>query len=350
MSVYVKGRGAQINPANRFHSNEYDQDPRFTTKQVEDLLKTEFIEVFPKTILNKVDSPDIGMAWSMNPYQGCEHGCIYCYARNTHNYWGYSAGMDFERKILIKKSAPDLLEKKIKQKNWDPLPIMLAGNTDCYQPAEQEFQITRKILEVLWRYRHPVGIITKNSLILRDLDLLSCMAKERLVKVSISLTSLDEDIRRLLEPRTASIANRLKTIQELSQAGISVNVMLAPIIPGINDHEILSMAKRVSELGAQSIAYTMVRLNGDVGLIFEDWLRKAMPDRAEKVLNKIKSCHGGKLNDNRFGVRMTGEGKIASIIKDQIDLAKKRYFKDRVKMEYNLTLFHQFKSPQLRLF
>ena len=350
MEDYIQGRGAQINTSNRFHANEYDVDPRQSVRDERDLLRTEYIEVYPKTILNKVDSPDIGMAWSMNPYQGCEHGCIYCYARNTHNYWGYSAGLDFERKILVKKSAPKLLEQKLKSKNWEPIPIMLAGNTDCYQPAEQEFRITRQILKVLWKYRHPVGLITKNSLITRDLDILTEMAKHQLAKVSISLTTLDEDVRRLLEPRTASVKKRLQTIKTLVNHGISVNVMLAPIIPGINDHEILEMAKTVSELGARSIAYTMVRLNGDVATIFEDWIMKTMPDRADKVLNKIRACHGGQLNDSRFGTRMTGEGKIAEIIKDQIKLARKLYFKDREKMQYNLELYWQIKDPQLRLF
>ncbi len=350
MQNYIHGRGAQINTANRFHQNIYDEDPLSEVAEEKDLLRTAYIEVHPKTILNKVDSPDIGMAWSMNPYQGCEHGCIYCYARNTHTYWGYSAGMDFERKILVKKTAPALLAKKLKSPNWEPLPIMLAGNTDCYQPAEQTFEITRQILEVLWRFRHPVGIITKNSLILRDLDLLKKMAELRLAKVSISLTTLDESIRRLLEPRTATVKNRLKTIKTLSDNGISVNVMLAPIIPGINDHEMLEMAKTVAGLGAQSIAYTMVRLNGDVATIFEDWIGKALPDRADKVLNKIKACHGGQLNDSRFGTRMTGEGKIAEIVKDQIQLARKLYFKDQKKMEYNLDLYRQMKNPQLKLF
>lgn len=350
MEDFIKGRGAQINTANRFHDNNYDNCPKHQVKSNADLLRTEYIEIFPKTILNKVNSPDIGMAWSMNPYQGCEHGCVYCYARNTHNYWGYSAGLDFERKILVKKSAPELLEKEIRHPKWQALPIMLAGNTDCYQPAEKTFRITRKILEILWKYRHPVGLITKNSLITRDLDLLEPMAELRLAKVSISLTSLDEDIRQLLEPRTASIKNRLATIKKLAAHGISVNVMLAPIIPGINDHQILPMAQMVAELGAQSIAYTMVRLNGDVATIFEDWIYKTMPDRASKVLNKIKACHGGQLNDSRFGTRMTGEGKIAEIIKEQIHLARKKYFAGRQKMEYNLELFDQFRSPQLKLF
>lgn len=348
---YIPGRGAQINPANRFHADYYERDWDIDIEPIEKQdLKTEYIEVYPKSILNKVDSPDIGMSYSMNPYQGCEHGCIYCYARNSHNYWGYSAGLDFERKILIKKNAPELLAEKLRKENWEPFPIMLSGNTDCYQPAEKTYGITRKILEVLWRFKYPVGLITKNSLVIRDLDILKPMAALQLAKVSISLTTLEETTRRLVEPRTSSVKKRLETIRILVENGIPVNVMLAPIIPGINDHEILEMAKTVSSLGAYSVAYTMVRLNGDIGEIFEDWARKSIPDRADKVLNKIKACHGGQLNDSRFGIRMRGEGKIAEIIHDQIQLAKKLYFREKEKIPYNMNHYLQIRKPQLGLF
>ena len=346
---YLKGRGAQLNPTSRFESLVRESDPLELQEEGE-RPRTQFTEVYPKTILNKVTSPDIGPSWSMNPYQGCEHGCIYCYARLTHNYWGYSAGLDFEQKILFKKNAPDLLEAALRKKNWEPLAIMLSGNTDCYQPIEAELKITRKILEVLWRYRHPVGVITKNSLITRDLDLLRQMAAEQLVKVSLSVTTLEESLRRALEPRTASVAARLKTIKILVDNGIPVNVMMAPIIPGLNDHEILEMAKTVADLGASSMYYTMVRLNGDVAEIFEDWIRKNLPDRADRVLNRIRDCHGGNLSDSRFGVRMRGEGKIAEMVAQQMQLARKLYFADRKMPAYNLELFHQMKNPQLKLF
>ncbi len=313
-------------------------------------LRTEFIEVHPKTMLNKVDSPDIGVCYSMNPYQGCEHGCVYCYARNTHTYWGYSAGVDFEQKILVKKAAPQVLDAELRKPSYQPLPIMLAGNTDCYQPAERQFGITRQILEVLWKHRHPVGLITKNSLILRDLDLLKQMAELRLVKVSVSLTTLSEDTRRLLEPRTASVKSRLHTIETLAAAGIPVNVMLAPIVPGLTDHELLAMAEQVALRGASSIGYQVVRLNGDVAAIFEDWVRKAMPDRAERILHRIQDCHGGQLNDNRFGTRMRGEGQIADIIAQQYRLAKRLYFSDKSIPPYDFELFRQLKNPQLKLF
>ncbi|GJM32609.1 MAG: radical SAM protein [Saprospiraceae bacterium] len=344
----IKGRGAQINPANPYHQLVYDDQP--DPGEDGEGLKTTYTEVYPKTILNKVDSPDIGMAWSLNPYQGCEHGCIYCYARNTHAYWGYSAGLEFEQKILVKRNAPQLLEAKIKHKNWQPVPIMLAGNTDCYQPAERKFEITRQILKVLWQYRHPVGIITKNNMVLRDLDLLEPMSELRLAKVSISLTTLNEELRRFLEPRTASVKSRLQTIETLAKKGIPVNVMLAPIIPGLNDHEILEMAKTAANCGARKIAYTIVRLNGDVAQIFEDWIHKTMPDRADRVLNRIRDCHGGSLNDSRFGTRMSGEGRIAEMIAQQMNLAKKRYFKDKDMPDYDMDLHRQMKTPQLSLF
>lgn len=348
---YRKGRGAQINTPNPYHLHHADESPG-SQEDWEDLyeLRTEFIEVHPKTMLNKVDSPDIGVCYSMNPYQGCEHGCVYCYARNTHTYWGYSAGVDFEQKILIKKAAPQVLDAELRKPSYEPLPIMLAGNTDCYQPAERQFGITRQILEVLWKHRHPVGLITKNSLILRDLDLLKQMAGLRLVKVSVSLTTLSEDTRRLLEPRTASVKSRLHTIETLAAAGIPVNVMLAPIVPGLTDHELLSMAEQVALRGASSIGYQVVRLNGDVAAIFEDWVHKAMPDRAERILHRIKDCHGGQLNDSRFGTRMRGEGQIADIIAQQYRLAKRLYFSDRSIPPYDFELFRQLKNPQLRLF
>ncbi|WP_111308835.1 PA0069 family radical SAM protein [Confluentibacter sediminis] len=351
----IKGRGAQLNVPNRFFelSHEMRDDfLEFCHKEGEEIdkNKTLYLEVFPKTIVNKVESPDIGMTYSMNPYQGCEHGCIYCYARNSHEYWGYSAGLDFERRILVKKDAPKLLEALIKKKTWKTHPIVMSGNTDCYQPAEKQFEITRQCLEVFLKYKHPVAIITKNALILRDLDLLKELGKDNLIGVNISITSLSEDIRRVLEPRTTTITKRLETVKILSENGIPVNVMLAPIIPSINSHEILPLAKVVSEHGALSIAHTIVRLNGAIGEIFTDWIKKTMPDRADKVLHQIESCHGGNLNDSRYGTRMRGEGKIAEQINNLIKMARHNYFKGKVMQKLNLDLHEQYKEGQLRLF
>ena len=290
------------------------------------------------------------MAYSMNMYQGCEHGCIYCYARNSHEYWGYSAGLDFERRILVKNDAPKLLEAFLKKKSWKAHPIVMSGNTDCYQPAEKQFQITRQCLEVFLKYKHPVGIITKNALILRDLDLLKALAKENLIGVNISITSLSETTRRVLEPRTTTIKKRLETVKVLSENGIPVNVMLAPIIPSINSHEILPLAKTVAEYGALSIAHTIVRLNGAIGEIFTDWIKKTMPDRADKVLHQIEDCHGGTLNESRYGKRMRGEGKIAEQINTMVRLAKSKYFKGKQMPKLNCDLHEQYKDGQMRLF
>ena len=352
---YIKGRGAQKNTANKFFQYSYEiRDDFLEFCRIEgeeaDNNKTQYIPIFPKTIVNKVTSPDVGMQHSMNPYQGCEHGCIYCYARNTHEFWGYSAGLDFERKILIKKDAPKLLEAKLKSKRWKASTIVLSGNTDCYQPAEKKFKITRACLEVFLKYRHPVGIITKNALILRDLDILKELTKHQLVGVNVSVTSLSEKTRRILEPRTTTIKKRLETIRVLSENGIPVNAMLAPIIPGINSHEIMNLAKAVSDNGALSFAFTVVRLNGAIGQIFTDWIHKTLPDRADKVLHQIEACHNGTLNDSRFGVRGIGEGKIAKQIHDLVHLARHMYFKDKVFPKLNYDLHEPYKDGQMRLF
>lgn len=352
---YIKGRGAQHNTQNRFLKHEHTVRDDFLNyceaeNEKADNNKTSYLEIFPKTILNKVTSPDIGMTYSMNPYQGCEHGCIYCYARNTHEYWGYSAGLDFERKILFKANAPKLLEQKLKSKNWKAQNIMFSGNTDCYQPIEKKLEITRKMLQVLLKLKHPASMITKNSLILRDLDILKQMASLHLIRVSISITSLSEETRRLVEPRTATIKKRLEVVKILAENNIPVNVMMAPIIPAINNHEILPLVKKVSELGATSVGYTVVRLNGAIGEIFTKWVRKAYPDRADKILHQIKDCHNGNLNDSRYSTRMSGEGKIAEQIAMQFKLARKIYLKDKSFPKLDFSLFDKHETNQMSLF
>jgi len=325
--TYINGRGAQINPANRFLSIEKGDDFDDIDPEEEDVLKTKFIEVQSKTIINKITSPDVPMVYSLNPYQGCEHGCTYCYARPTHEYWGYSAGTDFERIIMVKKNAAELLEKEICKKSWKVQPISLAGNTDCYQPCERTYRITRQIFELMLKYKHPVGIITKNALIARDVDLLQELAKLNLIVVHLSITTLKEDLRRKLEPRTASSRKKLEVIEQFSKLGIPTHVMMAPIIPALNYDEIFDIAKAASERGAGSMSHQIVRLNGPNGEIFTDWVNRNFPDRAEKVLNQLKDLHGGQLNDSRFGTRMKGEGKFAENIHAQIKLAKSRFFK-----------------------
>ncbi|WP_224484950.1 PA0069 family radical SAM protein [Robertkochia aurantiaca] len=345
-----KGRGAQQKAPNRFEKHLHQWETEFLEhcyKEGEEdprKVKTKYLEVYPKSIVNKVNSPDVGMTYSLNPYQGCEHGCIYCYARNSHEYWGYDAGVDFESRILVKKNAPKLLEKKLLSRNWKARTIVLSGNTDCYQPAEQKFRLTRACLEVFLKYEHPVGIITKNAAILRDLDILRKLAEKNLVVVNISVTTLEERTRRLLEPRTASIQRRLQAVETLSGNGIPVRVMIAPIIPGINSHEILPIAKAAKDKGASSIGFTVVRLNGAIADIFTDWIHKAMPARAEKVLNQIKACHGGQLNDSRFGIRNRGEGVLASHLHKQFEIARNTYFSDTETPQLNHGSFESMKQ------
>lgn len=318
---YLKGRGAQFNPHNKFSANTYVQEhiEGIDDWEIENL-KTTFIPGNAKSIVNKVDSPDVGMAYSLNPYQGCEHGCSYCYARNTHEYWGFSAGLDFERKIIVKKEAPELFRKFLERKGWDASTISLSGNTDCYQPAERKFKITRQLLEIALTYKQPIGMITKNALVLRDLDILQEMTRLNLCTVFISINSLNEELRLKMEPRTATAKQRLKVVEQLSAAGIPVGVMVAPLIPGLSDHEIPSILKTVANCGAERAGYTIVRLNGAVSPIFEDWLRSNFPDRFDKVWHMIQSCHGGKVNDSRFVDRMRGEGNIAQLISDTFKL------------------------------
>lgn len=346
----MKGRGAQINTDNPFSNHQAAKHPDLTFSKPKEEVKTEYLETHAKTIVNKVESPDIGLEYSMNPYQGCEHGCVYCYARNTHPYWGYSAGIDFESKILIKRDAPQLLAKKLASPKWVVAPIMLSGNTDCYQPIEAKLKITRQLLEVLERFHHPVGIITKSALILRDMDIISRMAEKRLVSVAISINTLDESLRRQLEPRTASIPRRLQVIGDLSKAGVHVHAMLAPVIPGLNDHEMMDLMGAVAKAGAKNAGYITVRLNGDVGPIFVDWVKKKYKDRAEKILNRIMDTHGGQLNDSRMGIRMKGEGKYAEIIAAQFQLALRRHMPEIKLFDYDLSQFEKARRPQTSLF
>lgn len=346
---YLKGRGAQIKTENKFLKAHYVA--QHIEGLDEPLLENPHTQIFQENarkILNRVDSPDLGFGFSMNPYQGCEHGCIYCYARNTHEYYGFSAGLDFESKIIVKRNAPQLLEKELLKPTWNAVPIMLSGNTDCYQPQEKKFEITRKMLKVLANYRHPVSIISKNSLVLRDLDLLQDLAADNLVHVYISITTLDEELRRAMEPRTASSIKRLKTVEALAKANVPVGIMNAPIIPGLNHHEIPEVLKAAADHGALNAGMTVVRLNGSIGKIFEDWLRKNFPDRFEKVWNQICSMHGGNVNDSNFGRRMRGEGNVADAIHQLFKASKKKYFAGKTMPVYDLTKFR--KGGSLSLF
>jgi DNA repair photolyase len=256
--------------------------------------------------------------------------------------------LDFESKIVVKKNAPQLLEKFLMHPSWQAVPISVSGNTDCYQPLERKFEITRNILKVFAKYRHPLGIITKNGLITRDLDLLSDLASENLVHVYISITTLNEDLRRQMEPRTASGIKRLKTVEALAKAGVPVGIMTAPIIPGLNHHEIPTIIKAAADHGAAAAGMTVVRLNGAIGKIFEDWLRKNFPDRFDKVWNQICTMHGGNVNDSQFGRRMSGEGNIAEMIHQLFSISKKKFLSGRSMPPIDLTKFR--KGGNLSLF
>jgi DNA repair photolyase len=315
---YKQGRGAQFNTKNRFLKNESTREHiEGIDDWSEESPDTIYLEQESKTIVNRVESPDLSMAYSMNPYAGCEHGCIYCYARNVHEYWGYSAGLDFEQKIIVKVNAPQLLRKELMHPKWECLPIMLSGNTDCYQPAEQKYRLTRGLLEVCNEFNQPVGILTKNSWIIKDTDILQELSKKRLVSAMVSVTSFNEDLRRVMEPRTTTAKQRLKTIEELSKAGIHTGVMLGPMIPGLNEHEMQRIMKEAAERGATFTAYTFIRLNGAIKFLFHDWLYKNFPDRADKVWHLIEHSHDGKVNDTRWGLRMRGEGAIAQLVAQQ---------------------------------
>lgn len=341
----IKGQGAQRNEYNRF--DRYSWEPE---EKEPEALKVTFTEVFPKTIVNAVNSPDMRMDYSLNPYQGCEHGCSYCFARPTHEFWGYSAGVDFERKIMVKKNAPELLEKFFRKKGYIPKTISLSGNTDCYQPAERKFEITRKLLQLCLDYRHPVSILTKNALVLRDTDILKPLAEQNLVSVSFSIPTINEEIRRKMEPRTSSVNNKLKAIETLTLNGIPVGVMVAPVIPGLTSDESLPIVKAVADAGAKSFSYSIVRLNDTVEPVFVNWINAHFPDRAQKVLNLIRSMRGGSLGEKRFHERYKGEGNIAELIHNTFALAKRKYFADREMPVLTAENFTGTRAQQLRLF
>ena len=325
---YIKGKGAQINVPNAFAQYELSTAD-YDGLDEELLLERPATQVFletPKKVISRNDSPDIPLSTSVNPYQGCEHGCVYCFARNTHEYWGFSAGLDFESKIIVKPKVAYLLEKELLRPSYRPQVIMLSGNTDCYQPLEKKHKLTREVLQVLNKYKHPVGIITKNALVTRDLDILRQLAELNLVSVLFSITTLDEELRRLLEPRTASASKKLSAIELLAAHNIPVGIMNAPIIPGLNHHETPAILKAAADAGAQFASYTVVRLNGKIQKIFKDWIYKTYPDRADKVWNQIQELHDGKVSDSEFGRRIKGEGKIAEIIRNLFEVSRSKYF------------------------
>ena len=320
----IRGRGASWSPANRFEKLHVDlNDPDVVGGDLETEERprraTQYFRDETKSIITRNNSPDVGFETSLNPYRGCEHGCIYCYARPTHEYLGFSAGLDFESKIMVKTSAPELLRGELESPRWQPQTLVLSGVTDPYQPVERKLGITRGCLEVLARFRNPVAIITKNRLVTRDVDLLRDLAAHNGVAVNISVTSLDSNLQRVLEPRTSSPQARLDAISQLRSAGIPTGVMVAPIIPGLTDHEVPKIMDACAKAGAQFAGYTIVRLPWAVAPLFEHWLEEHFPERKEKVLGRIRHLRGNRLNNSQWHTRMTGEGifadQIASLFK-----------------------------------
>lgn len=335
----ARGRGALENPVGRFEprlrersEDDLAAEAERDSYEEEDLsgqIKTQLFEDKSRTIITTNDSPDVGMEATINPYRGCEHGCIYCYARPGHEYLGLSAGLDFETKIFVKYDAPQLLEKELQAKGWEPKTIVFSGVTDCYQPIERDLKITRQCLAVLRDFGNPVAIITKNQLVTRDIDILSDMASYNAAHVSLSVTSLDPHVSRTMEPRASQPRLRLQAIEKLAKAGVSVGVMIGPVVPGLTDHEIPAILKAASEAGATSAHYTMLRLPYSVKEHFQIWLHENFPDRAERVLSHIRDTRDGKLYESAFGTRMTGEGVYAEQVADMMALFKKRYGLER---------------------
>ncbi len=331
MEKEFTGRGAFLNPANRFEKISFQRDEEISDGEYP-LAKTEFFKDTSKSIISYNDSPDLCFETSLNPYRGCEHGCVYCYARPTHEYFGLSSGVDFESKIFVKTDAPALLRKELASPKWKPQIIVMSGVTDCYQPFEKKFQITRGCLEVLLEFHNPVAIITKNKLVTRDIDIFKQMAEYQGVCVTVSVTTLDVKLARAMEPRASTPQNRLATIEALTKAGVSVTVNVAPIVPGLTEHEIPSIIKKAASAGASGAAYVVLRLPYAVKDLFERWLVEYYPDRKTKVLNRIKELRGGVLYDSGFGQRMSGQGLFAHQIADLFDLScrKQGLYKKRI--------------------
>jgi DNA repair photolyase len=346
-----RARGASINPANRFEKLHVEED--FTELPTDEVpihrVRTVYLRDDTKTIIARNNSPDVGFETSINPYRGCEHGCIYCFARPTHEYLGFSAGVDFESRIMVKERAPELLESELSSPKWQPQLLMMSGVTDCYQPIERKMQLTRRCLEVLARFRNPVGILTKNRLITRDIDVLQELAAHKCVAANLSITSLDSHLQRILEPRTSPPAARLEAVQNLRSAGIPVGVMVAPIIPAINEDEMPAILQECGKAGAQFAGYVLLRLPWAVAPLFERWLHEYFPERKAKVLGRIREMRGGdKLYDSRWRKRQIGEGIFAEQIGNLFRAAARRAGIDGPRPELSTRAFRRV-TTQMQL-
>ena len=320
------GRGSATGPHNRFEKLAVELDPEALVDEDGAPIqrRTQFLRDDSQSIITFNDSPDIPFRAGLNAYRGCEHGCAYCFARPTHEYLGFSAGLDFESRIVVKEDAPELLRRELSKKNWKPQTIAMSGVTDCYQPVERRLELTRRCLAVLAEFRNPVGVITKNHLVTRDIDYLRVLAGHRAVSVAISLTTLDAALARTLEPRASPPSRRLAAIEELSAAGIPVIALTAPIIPGLNDHEIPALLEAAARAGARTASYTLLRLPRAVAPLFTAWLERHAPGHKDKVLGRIQEMRGGKLYDAKFGSRMRGEGPHAAQIKALFAVSKRK--------------------------
>jgi DNA repair photolyase len=348
-------RGAATNPGNRFDRIHVVEDPELCDPLEPDELDdhpvaTHYYADPSREIVARNQSPDVGFDASVNPYRGCSHSCSYCYARPTHEYLGFSAGLDFETKILVKQAAPALLRKALASPRWQPEVIALSGVTDPYQPIERKLRITRGCLEVLAEFRNPVVIVTKGALVERDADLLSELARHSAAAVNVSVTSLDDSLRRRLEPRASSPRRRLGAISALARAGVPVSVMVAPVIPGLNDAEIPAIVAAAAEAGARGAHMVMLRLPHAVGPLFEDWLERNAPERRQRVMNRVREMRGGRTNDPRFHTRIRGEGNYAQQIHDLFALACRRAGLSNERAVLSTASFRRPSGPQLEMF
>jgi DNA repair photolyase len=342
------GRGAGSNPPNRFEKIRLERNEDWNPEE-DPSPKTQFLRDLSQSIITYNDSPDIPFNASLNVFRGCEHGCSYCYARPTHEYLGFSAGLDFETKIMVKENAPELLRRELSSPKWKPQTLAMSGVTDCYQPIERRLQLTRRCLAVLAEFRNPVSIITKNYLVTRDIDLLKELAAHHAVEVHLSINSLDSELARKLEPRAASPKMRLKAVEALVKAGVPVGVLVAPVIPALNDHEIPSVLAAAKAAGAKWAYTEILRLPLTVAPVFEEWLDRNFPHKKEKILGRIRAIRGGKLNDPRFGSRMRGEGIFADQISQMFHVARRKVGLPDDGPELSIAAFRRPEGTQLAL-
>lgn len=345
-----KGRGSHIQPPTRFGIPYHLPDLEYLEHDPEALAELEhpptvYYPDHSRSIVSENDSPDVGFRYSINPYRGCSHGCSYCYARPTHEYFDLNAGLDFETKIFVKEQAPELLREFLCRPGWQPEGIALSGVTDCYQPAERHFQITRRCLEVALEARQPISLISKNALMLRDLDILRELAAMSLVHVNFSITSLDAELARGMEPRTSAPQARLRAVRELAAAGVPVRILIAPVIPGLNDSEIPAILAAAKDAGAMGAGTIMLRLPWTVAPVFLEWLARTHPDKKDRVEGRIRAMRGGKLNDPRFEQRMCGSGEIAAQTRAMFKLFAARYGLDGELPPYDCS---RFRPPRSR--